>query len=152
MPFVCGGIVIDSHRRAKARAAIRAARDHHVCAVAVGWRPNATQHVNVIIRGSTRTVRCQKYLRCQTVWIHIPADPHATEIDLSHLFKDWRLITNLRVTGANAPKSIIEQILSADEQIAVGIHVRGSMYDAMGNIDRTLPGHTTVRGTAKFAG
>ena len=85
-------------------------------------------------------------------WIHIPADPHATEIDLSHLFKDWRLITNLRVTGANAPKSIIEQILSADEQIAVGIHVRRSMNDPMGNIDRTLPGHATVCGTAKFAG
>ena len=152
MPFVCGGIVIDSHRRAKARAAIRAARDHHVCAVGVAWRPNTAQHVNVIVRGSTRTVHCQKYLRCQPSWIHIPADPYAAQIDLSDLFKDWRLITKLRVTGADAPKGDIDQIFSADEQIAVGIHVSRSMNDTMGNIDRALPGHAAVGGTAKFAG
>ena len=152
MPFVCGGIVIDSHRRAKARAAIRAAREHHVCAVGVAGRPNTAQHVNVVVRGSTRTVHCQKYLRCQPRWIYIPADPHAAQIDLSNLFKEWRLITKLRVTGANAPKGDIDQILSADEQIAVGIHVRCSMNDTMGNIDRPLPGHAAVCGTTKFAG
>jgi hypothetical protein len=152
MPFVCGGIVVDSHRRAKARAAIRAAREHDVCAVAIAWRPNTAQHVNVVIRGSTRTVYCQKYLRCQPSWIYIPADPHASQIDLSDLFEDWRLITYLRVTGANAPKLGTDQILSADEQIAVGIHISGSMDDPMRNINRALPGHAAVCGTAKFAG
>ena len=88
-----GGIVIDSHRRAKARAAIGAAREHHVCAVAVAWRLNTAQHVNVIVRRSTRAVHCQKYLRCQPSWIYIPANPHAPKIDLSDLFKHWRLVT-----------------------------------------------------------
>ena len=151
MPFVCGGIVIDSHRRAKARAAIRAAREHHVCAVGVAGRPNTAQHVNVVVRGSTRTVHCQKYLRCQPRWIYIPADPHAAQIDLSNLFKEWRLITKLRVTGADAPKSDVNQILSADEQIAVGIHVSRPMYHPMRNVDWSLPGHAAVCGTTKFA-
>ncbi len=93
MPFVCGGIVIDSHRRAKARAAIRAARDHDVCAIGVAWRLNTAQHVNVIIGGSTRTVHSQEYLRCQPCWIDIPADPYAPKINLSDLFKHWRLVT-----------------------------------------------------------
>jgi len=152
MPFVCGGIVIDSHRRAKTRAAIRAAGEHHVCAVAIAWWPNTAQHVNVVVRGPTRTIHCHEYLRCQPSWIYIPADPHAAQIDLSDLFKDWRLITYLRVTGANAPKGDIRQIFSADKQIAIGIHISRSMNDSMGNIDRTLPGHAAVRGTAEFAG
>lgn len=152
MPLVCGGIVIDSHRRAKARAAIGAAREHHVCAGGVAWRPNTAQHVNVVVRGSARTVHCQEYLRCQSSWIYIPADSLAAKIDLSDLFKGWRLITKLRVTGANAPKGDIEQILAADEQIAIGIHVKRSMHETVGNVDRNLPGHAAVCGTAKFAG
>jgi hypothetical protein len=152
MPFVGGGIIIDFHRRAKAHAAICAASDHYVCAVAIAWRPNTTQHVNVVIRGSTRTIHCQEYLRCQPTRIYIPAGPHATQIDLSDLFEDWRLSTNLRVTGANAPKLGTDQILSTDEQIAVGIHIRSSMDDSMRNIDWALPGHAAVCGTAKFAG
>jgi hypothetical protein len=152
MPFVGGGVVIDFHRRAKARTAICAASDHHVCAVAVAWRPNTAQHVNVVICGSTRTIHCQEYLRCQPSRIYIPAGSHTTQIDLSDLFKDWRLIKNLRVAGANAPKLGTDQILSTDEQIAVGIHIRGSMDDAMRNIDWTLPAHAAVCGTAEFAG
>jgi hypothetical protein len=152
VPLVCGGIVINSHWRAKACAAISAAREHHVCSVAVGWRSNTAQHVNVVVRGSARTVHCQKYLRCQSSWIHIPADPHATQINLSDLFEDWRLITKLRVTGADAPKGDIEQVLSADEQLAVGIHIRRSVYHSMGNVDGRLPRHAAVCGTAKFAG
>ena len=152
MPFVCGRIVIDFHWRAKARAVICAAREHHVCTVAVAWRPNTAQHVNVVIRGSTRTVHRHEYLRCQPARIYIPAGPHATQVDLSDLFEDWRLAANLRVAGANAPKLGTDQILSADEQIAVGIHISGSMYDPMGNIDRALPGHAAVCGTAEFAG
>jgi hypothetical protein len=71
---------------------------------------------------------------------------------LGDLFKDWRLTTNLRVAGANAPKLGPDQILSTDEQIAIGIHIRGSMDDPMRNIDRALPSHAAVCGTAKFAG
>ena len=115
MPFICGRIVIDFHWRAKARTAIGAPRDHYICTVVVAWRPNTAQHVNVVIRGSTRTVHCHKYLGCQPSWIYIPADPHAAQIDLSDLFEDWSLSANLRVTGANAPKSVTDQILSADE-------------------------------------
>jgi hypothetical protein len=115
MPFICGRIVIDFHWRAKARAAIGAASEHHVCTVAVAWRPNTAQHVNVVIRGPPRTVHCHEYLRCQPARIYIPAGPHATQVDLSDLFEDWRLTANLRVAGANAPKLGTDQILSADE-------------------------------------
>ena len=152
MPFVCGRIVIDFHWRGKGRTAIRAAREHHVCAVAVVWRPNTAHHVNIVVRRSTRAIHCQKDLRCQPSRIYIPAGPHATQIDLSDLFEDWRLTTNLRVTGANAPKLRSDQVLSTNEQFAIGIHIRRSMYDTMGNIDRALPAHAAICGTAKFAG
>src|SRR4029077_482948 len=72
-------------------------------------------------------------------------------IDLSDLFKDRRLTPKLRVTGANAPKLATDQILSAAEQIAIGIELSRTMNDAMGSIDRTLPGHAAIGGTAKFA-
>ena len=152
MPFVCGRIVIDFHWRGKGRTAIRAARDHHVCTGAVAWRPNTAQHVNIVVRRSTRAIHCQKDLRCQPSRIYIPAGPHAPKIDLSDLFEDWRLTTNLCVTGTNAPKLGSDQVLSTNEQFAIGIHVRRSMYDTMGNIDRTLPAHAAICGTAKFAG
>src|SRR5262245_37201159 len=152
MPFVCGRIVIDFHWRGKGRTAICAARDHHVCAGAVAWRPNTAHHVNIVVRRSTRAVHCQKDLRCQPPRIYIPAGPDAAKIDLSDLFKCWSLTSNLRVAGANAPKLSTDQILSTNEQIAVGIHVRRSMYDPMRNIDRALPAHAAIRGTAKFAG
>lgn len=152
MPFVCGRIVIDFHRRRKACTAICAARDHHVCAGAVAWRPNTAHQVNVVVCRSTRAIYCQKDLRCQPSRIYIPAGPYAPKIDLGDLFEDWRLTTNLRVAGANAPKLGTDQVLATNEQIAVGIHVRRSMYDSMGNIDRTLPAHAAICGTAKFAG
>jgi hypothetical protein len=151
MPFVCGRIVIDFHRRAKACATIGAASDHYVCAVAVAGRPNTAQHVNIVIRRSAGTVHGHEYLRCQSCWIYIPAHPYATQTDLSDLFEDWRLSADLRVTGTNAPKLGADQIFSTDEQIAVGIDVSGSMYDTMGNIDRVLPVHAAICGTAKFA-
>ena len=152
MPFVCGRIVIDFHWRGKGRTAIRAARKHDVCTVAVAGRPNTAQHVNVVIRGPPRTVHCHEYLRCQPARIYIPAGPHAAQVDLSDLFEDWRLTANLRVAGANAPKLGADQILSADEQIAICIHISGSMDDPMRNIDWALPGHAAVCGTAEFAG
>jgi len=152
MPFVRGRIVIDFYWGGKGRTAICAARDHHVCAVAVAWRPNTAHHVNIVVRRSTRAVHCQKDLRCQPSRIYIPASPHAPKIDLSDLLEDWRLITNLRVAGANAPKLGTDQILSTNEQIAVGIHVRRSMYNPVRNIDRALPAHATICGTAKLAG
>jgi len=45
-----------------------------------------------------------------------------------------------------------DQILSTDEQIALVSTVSGSMNDTMGNINRTLPAHAAVCGTAEFAG
>jgi hypothetical protein len=152
MPFVCGRIVIDFHWRGKGHTAICAAREHDVRAIAIAWRPNTAHHVNIVVRRSTRTVHCQEYLRCQPSRIYIPPDPYAPKIDLGDLFEDWRLTTNLSVTGANAPKLGADQVLSTNEQFAIGIHVRRSMYDTMGNIDRTLPAHAAVCGTAEFAG
>ena len=151
MPFVCGRIVIDFHRRCKGHTAICAARDHHVCAGAVAWRPNTAHQVNVVVRSSTRTVHCQKDLRCQASRIYIPASPYAAKIDLGDLFKDRRLTANLRVAGTNGPKLGADQILSANEQFAIGINVSRSMNDSIGNINRALPGHATIGGPAKFA-
>jgi len=152
MPFVCGRIVIDSHWRGEGHTAIRAAREHHVCAVAVAWRTNTAHHVNIVVRRSTRAIYRQKDLPCQPSRIYIPAGPHPTQIDLSDLFEDWGLSTNLRISGTNAPKLRSNQVLSTNEQSASGIHIRRSMYDTMGNIDRALPAHAAICGTAKFAG
>ena len=152
MPFVCGRIVIDSHWRGEGHTAIRAAREHHVCAVAVAWRTNTAHHVNIVVRKSTRAIHCQKDLPCQPSRIYIPAGSHPTEVDLSDLFEDWGLSTNLRISGTNAPKLRSNQVLSTNEQSASGIHIRRSMYDTMGNIDRALPTHAPICGTAKFAG
>ena len=152
MPLVGGSIAINANGGAEARAAVSAAREHHVCAGAVAWRSNTAQHVNVVVRRAAGTVHCHENLRCQSSWIYIPAGTHTPQIHLSDLFKGWRLIAKLRVTGADAPKSDINQILSADEQIAVGIHVSRSMYHSMGNVDRRLPVHAAVCGTTKFAG
>jgi len=62
------------------------------------------------------------------------------------------LTTNLRVARANAPKLGTDQVLTADEQIAVRSHVSRSMNDTMWNINRALPAHAAICGTAKFAG
>ncbi len=105
MPFVCGRIVIDFHWRGKGRTAIRAAREHHVCAVAVAWRTNTAHHVNIVVRRSTRAIHCQKDLPCQPSRIYIPAGPHPTQIDLSDLFEDWRLSTDLRVSWSECTKT-----------------------------------------------
>ena len=152
MPFVCGRIVIDFHWRRKGHTAIRAAREHHVCAVAVAGWTNTAHHVNIVVRKSTRAIHCQKDLPCQPSRIYIPAGSHPTEVDLSDLFEDWGLSTNLRISGTNAPKLRSNQVLSTNEQSAISIHIRRSMYDTMGDIDRALPAHAAICGTAKFAG
>jgi ABC-type protease/lipase transport system fused ATPase/permease subunit len=64
MPFVGRGIAIDANGRAKAHAAVGAARNHHIGAVTVAGRPHAGQHVDVVIRGAAGAVDCQKDLAC----------------------------------------------------------------------------------------
>ena len=151
MPFVGGSVVIDTNRRGEAGAAVGAARNHYIGAIAVAGRADTAQHVNVVVCGTAGTVHCHENLRGQSSWIYIATDPHTPQIHLSDLFKGWRLIAKLRVTGADAPKSDVNQILSADEQIAVGIHVSRPMYHPMRNVDWSLPGHAAVCGTTKFA-
>src|SRR6266403_1586284 len=152
MPFVGGSIVVDANGGAEAGAVIGAPRNHYIGASAVAGRTHTAQHVNVVVCGAAGTVHCHENLRCQSSWIYIPTDPHTPQIHLSDLLKGWRLIAKLRVTGADAPKSDIDQILSSDEQITVGIHVSRSMYHPMGNVDRSLPRHAAVCGTAEFTG
>lgn len=152
MPFVCGRIVIDFYGRSKRRSVIGAAREHYICAVTGAWLANTAHHVNIVIRGSTRTVYCQEDLSYQSSGIYISAYPHPTQIDLGDLFEGWRLTANLRVTGANAPKLRAYQVLPTDEQIAVRIYISGSMNNTMGNIDRIRPAHAAVSRTAEFAG
>ena len=64
MPLVDGGIVIDANGRAKAHAAVGAARDHHIGASAVASGSDARQHVDVVISGAAGAVDCQKDLTC----------------------------------------------------------------------------------------
>jgi hypothetical protein len=115
MPFVRGRIVIDFHWSGKGRTAIRTPRDHYVCAVAVARWTNAAHQINVVISRSTRAIHCKKDLPCQSSRIYIPTGPDAPKVDLGGLLKDWSLTTNLRVTGAEAPKLRAYKILSTDK-------------------------------------
>ncbi len=62
MPLVGRSIVVDPDGRAKACAAVGAARNHHIRPIAVTRWPHAGQHVNVIVGRSTGAINPQEYL------------------------------------------------------------------------------------------
>jgi len=62
------GIIVDPLRRAKARAAVGAAREHHVGPVSAG-RSHAGYHVNVVISGAAGAINRQEDLPTKSAWI-----------------------------------------------------------------------------------
>jgi hypothetical protein len=60
VPLILGWVVIDPVWRAEGQSAVCAAHKHHVSPIALAWRLNARQHVNVVVRGSAGSVDRQE--------------------------------------------------------------------------------------------
>jgi hypothetical protein len=125
VPLVRRGIVIDANSRAEAGAAVRAARNHHICASAVAGRTHAGQRVNVIVRRSTGTVNPQELLADESSWIYVSTNHAPTHVHGRNLVKGWRHSRVLRIGRTNAPKTA-SAIVAANEEVAVASHVKCS--------------------------
>src|SRR5437870_2039793 len=105
MPLVGRSIVIDANGRAEARAAVGAARNHHIGAVTVAGRSHTAQHVNVVVCRAPGAVNRQKYLAYKASRVDRPTNHAASHVHRRDLIKGWRLVPNLCVAGANAPEA-----------------------------------------------
>src|SRR5205823_5525654 len=104
MPFATiHWIIIDSHRRAEALAAIGAAREHHVRSAA---RADAGYHINVVIGGTAGAVDGKENLTGEPAWIDRATENEAAaHVDCCDLVKGWCDARVLRVGRADAPKT-----------------------------------------------
>src|SRR6266487_2012978 len=142
-------VVIDPVRRAEADPAVGAAREHHVSSVATGL--HAGQHVNVVVGRATRPVHCQEQLPCKSSWIYRPTKNEATaKVHLSDLVKRRCHVRVLRIAGTNAPERAGEVACAADKKVAVGGHVERAPHRRIRNTEWTLPGESTICGSAKL--
>ena len=143
MPLISGCVIIDPNRRTKACAAVGAARNHHVGAVAVARWSHTGQHVDIVISGAAGTIDCQEYLPCQPSRIDIAARQAATEVHCGSLVKRWCLVPNLRIGRANAPETA-SAVSAANEKVPVGGNVECSPMRRVGKVKWTLPGDAGI--------
>ena len=81
-------VVIDPMRRAKGLAAIGAASEHHVSAVASAKRYHTGKHVNVIVCAGT--VHRDERLPAKSYSIDATLNKIATKVDRNVLIETWR--------------------------------------------------------------
>jgi hypothetical protein len=81
-------VVIDPMRRAKGLAAIGAASEHHVSAVASAKRYHTGKHVNVIVCAGT--IHCDERLPAKSYSIDATLNKIATKVDRNVLIETWR--------------------------------------------------------------
>ena len=148
MPLVGRSIVIDANGRAKARAAVGAARNHHIRAVTVAGRSHTGQHIDVVIRRAPGAVNCQKDLAREAAWIDRPASEATAEVHCRNLVKRRRLVSNLRIRRADTPKAT-SAISAANEEIAITGHVERSPTCGVRQTERSLPCDTGVSGAVE---
>src|SRR5215471_17518727 len=137
------GIVIHSNGRTEGCPVICAAHEHHL-GRALRRRHHTGQHVNVVISRAARVINRQETLSGQSRWIDSPAAEVAAHVNRSHLIKSWGLTSELRIARASAVKL---EPFTADEKIAVAVHIERSKYGFVRNIDRRLPCDSGVNGT-----
>src|SRR5436190_3613687 len=102
MPLVrIDGIVIDSYWSAECLAAVGAAGEHHVRCVEV--RRHTSDHVDVVVSRTARTVHRNERLPTQSYPIYSALNEIATHVHLSDSVKRWCLAPILCITGTNAP-------------------------------------------------
>jgi len=150
MPLVCRSIVVDPNWRAKACAAVGAARNHHIRSVAVTRRPHAGQCINVVVSRPAGTVHPQELLADQSSWIHVSANHAAAHVHRRHLIKRWRLVPNLCIGRADTPEAA-SAIIAADEEVAVASYVKCSPTRRIRQAQRTLPCNAAIGGTIEQA-
>src|SRR6266571_1898047 len=148
MPFVGGGIIVDANGRTEARAAVGAARNHHIGAVAVAGRSHAAQHVDVVVGCAARAVNCQEYLAYEASWVDRPTNHAASHVHRRNLVKRRRLVSNLRIRRANTPEAT-SAISAANEEIAVSSNVECSPPGRVRETQRRLPGDPAIGGAVE---
>ena len=142
VPLVRQAIVIDPVRRAEGQSSVCAAHKHHVGCRSPRWF-HAGQHVNVVVSRTAGAIDRQKCLPSKPPRIDCAAENQvATHIDvLSYPVKDRCLVPDLSIARANTGKRVP---LSADKEIAIGVHIQGSICRPAWNDDWCLPGDATV--------
>ena len=83
-------VVIDPMRRAKGLAAIGAASEHYVSAVASAKRYHTGKHVNVIVCAGT--IHRDERLPTKSYSIYSALNEIATKVDRDVLVESWRNI------------------------------------------------------------
>jgi hypothetical protein len=148
MPLVGRSIVVDPDGRAKACAAVGAARNHHIRSVAVTRRPHTGQCINVVVSRPAGTVNPQKLLADESSGIYVSANHAPTHVHRRNLVKGWRHTWVLRIGRADAPKTAAA-IIAANEEVAVASYVKCSPTRRIRQAKRTLPGNPAIGGPAK---
>jgi len=141
------GIVIDPLRRAKRLAAVCAAGEHHVGPVAGAGRQHTGDHIDVVVCRTAGTVHCDKRLPTESYSIYPALKKVATHVNLSDSVKGRCLASVLRVARTLAIKGAT---FSGEKKIAIRVDVHRSGLGRVGNINRTHPGGSAVRGTVEF--
>src|SRR4029077_7590003 len=148
MPLVGRSIAIDANGRAKAHAAVGAARNHYICAIAVARRSHTTQHVNVVVCRTPGAVNRQKYLAYEASRVDRPTNHAASHVHRRNLIKGWRLVPVLCVARANAPEAA-SAVSAANEEIAISSNVERSPPGRVRESERSLPSYPAIGGAAE---
>ena len=149
MPFVrVDGIIVNPKGGTKSQATVRAAREHHIRAIATK-RADAGHHVSVVVSRAAGTVNSKEDLAGESAGIHRAAENEAAaHVDCSDLVKCWRDSRVLRVARADAPKTAA-RISAADEKIAIAGHIERSPLRRVGNADWSLPRCSVISRTTE---
>ena len=127
-------IVIDPMRSAKGCAAIGAAGEHHVSAVASAEWYHTGHHINVVVCGRPGTVHRHERLPTKSYSIYATLNEIPTQVDLSGLVENRG---DVPVLGIGRTDAIKRAPSSGKKKVAVGVHVERSRIGIVRNIDRT---------------
>ena len=149
MPFTgIEWIVIDLERRAEGHSTVCAPHKHHV-GCASSRRRHACQHINVIVSRAARVIDRQEHLPTKSYSIDPTLNDGTTHVDRGHPIESGCLTPVLRVARTDTVKRRAPAP-APDKNIAVRIHIEGSIPGPVGNRDRRLPGDPAVSGTLEL--
>ena len=143
------GIVINPEGRAEVEAAIGAAGEHHVAAVARAGRPHGRHHINIVVGGRAGAVYRKENLAGESAGIDRAAIKYAApEIHRGNLVESRGNAAILGVARTHAPERATE-IAAADEKIAIGVDIQCSPYGRIRNTDWIHPRDAAIGRTAE---
>ena len=141
-------IVIDPQRCAEGESAVGAAHKHHVGRRSPG-RLHTGQHVDVVVSRAAGAVNRQEHLPTKSYSIYPTLNDGATEANNGVSVESWCLPSNLRVARTLAAKRRAPAP-TTNKKVAVRIYIERSIYWAVRDDNRTLPGDTAVSGALKY--